>query len=370
MLVPLTASAVVVEGLFEVEMPIVDESKTTRRAALDDGLVEVLIRVSGDSHILDKIKVPAAAGYVQQFEYSTQENVQNADENQKLLWVRYNAIKIIDLLRQQAIPIWGERRNPAVIWLAVQDGNQRYILKDSDESLIKSKANEALNRRGIPVIWPKNDIKDQNLVRFADVWAGFAEPLKHVSKRYSTGPVISASMRWDGSAWKGEWTLLMDDEIKKWHLSGQDYAALISRATDLSADVMGQKYAILEMLDSSKFEQVTVEINRVESVESFRRIEKYLSSLSAVKSIQLLKVEQERVIFELTLRSKIDDLLNLIQSGKTMALLADDVSSEINAEAVDVRIPKNTNPDTAGSMGNDIASLPSKKEISYRFELR
>ena len=56
LLAPLTASAVVVEDLFEVEMPVLDESKAIRRAALDDGLIEVLIRVSGDSNILEKVK--------------------------------------------------------------------------------------------------------------------------------------------------------------------------------------------------------------------------------------------------------------------------------------------------------------------------
>ena len=363
---PATASAAVVEGLFEVDMPILDESKAIRRAALDDGLVEVLIRVSGDSKILEKLKAPSSVNYVQQFGYSTQDEDSGSSVTSQRLWVRYNETKVMNFLRQQTIPIWGERRNQAVIWLAVRDGGQRYILKDGDVSQIKSKVDEALHRRGIPASWPKNDALDQQAVRFADIWAGFAEPLKQASKRYSSGPVISGNMGWDGRVWKGEWSLFIGDEIKKWRLSGHDYATLIARATDLTADIMGQKYAMLETLDGAQHQQITVEINQVNSVEAFRRIEKYLASLSAVKSIKLSQVESDRVFFDLTLRTKVDDLLNLIQSGKTIALLVDDAGDEGIASGS----PVNVNQADLQTTVEPAAASSELIEAAYRFVLR
>ena len=325
-LAPMLVSAVVVENLFEVDMPVLDENRAIRDAALDDGLIEVLIRVSGDSDILKKISAPSAGNYVQQFEYTVQPDAQNQAITSKRLWARYNATKVLDFLRRQAIPIWGEHRSQVVVWLAVRDGGQRYILKANDISPIKTQAEEAFKRRGIPIIWPENDAADQDVVRFADVWAGFAAPVKQASQRYSSGPAILANIGWDGRLWTGQWSLIAGDEIKRWRLSGADYASLIARATDLSADVLGQKYAALQAVDGSQYQQITVEIDRVTNVESFRRAEKYLSSLSAVQAVQLAKIEADRVTFDLSIRTKVDDLLNLIQSGSTMEIVEEAIN--------------------------------------------
>ena len=366
LLAPLTVSAVVVEDLFEVDMPVLDESKAIRRAALDDGLIEVLIRVSGDSNILEKVKAPASNDYVKQFKYLVQAAEEAGGEASQRLWVRYNETKMLDFLRKQAIPVWGKHRSQLVMWLAVRDGSQRYILKNSDVSLIKSKTDAALGHRGIPVIWPKNDALDQQDVRFADIWAGFPDPIKQASKRYSQGPVIAANMSWNGRVWKAGWSLFMDDKVRKWSLSGADYATLIARATDLAADAMGQGFAALESFGVSQQKTLTVEVGRVASVKDFRRIEKYLSSLSAVQSVQLSQVESERVFFDLILRTKADDLLTLIQSGSVMAPAPEEESNELKDEPV-VAIAPDITPNTT------VADVPSPAALivtPYRFVLR
>lgn len=382
LLSPMSVSAVAVAGLFEVQMTVLDESSEVRRAALNDGLAEVLIRVSGDSELLQKIEQPSADDYVQRFEYSVQDAALSggvAGEKLQRLWVRYNATRVLDFLRRQNIPIWGEHRSQAVIWLAIRDGGQRYILRESDKSLIKDSVNAAFSRRGIPAIWPKNDEADQQIVRFADVWAGFAGPLQNASKRYSAGSIITANLGWNGTEWKGEWSLLMADEVKKWSLSGVDYASLIAKAADLIADTMGQKFAALESFDVSQQKKVMMEIDKVRSVEAFRAIENYLSSLSAVQSVQLSQVEPERVFFELALRTKIDDLINLIQSGTTLARLSDRIvtlpvdESIANTDAVTATSTSVAGTDTESTAATNTganAQPAAVQQTIYRFELR
>ena len=366
-LLPSTVAAVEIDDLFEVEMPILDETKAIRRAALDDGLIEVLIRVSGDSKILEKIAAPASGSYVKRFEYLAQAESATAGAGSQRLWVRYNETRVLDFLRQQAIPIWGKHRSQAVTWLAVRDGGQRYILKDKDVSPIKSKADMAFSRRGISMIWPENDARDQATVYFADVWAGFTDPLKQASQRYVSGPVIVATMAWDGQLWKGDWSLLIDDQVRKWSLSGRDYATLIARAIDLVADGMGQKFAVLETSDISQQKTLVVEIDRVKTVEDFRRIEKYLLSLSAVQSVQLSQLETERVFFELGLRSKVDDLLNQIHSGSVLIRQAEEAVKNSNDKLDDVVATDEAGIMTAATEVNE----PVPSIITpYRFILR
>ncbi len=361
-LTPLSASAVVVKGLFEVKIKVLNESKAVRQSALKEGLAEVLIRVSGNSDILSEIEVPAANSYVQRYEYSTKAGGDQGSSSTRQLWVRYNGTKILSFLRKQSIPIWGERRSQAVMWMAVSDGNRRHIMAIKDTSAIKSNADAAFTRRGVAAIWPKMDALDQKNIRFADILMAFPEPLKQASERYSSGPVIAASMNWDGSVWKGKWTLLMANEVSKWSLSGVDYATLVARATDLTADAMGKKYAVLESVDASQYQQVALEIEPVLNVNSFRRIEKYLMSLSAVQSVQLSQVGSERLFFNLSLRSKAGDFLDQVQAGSMLTLLADKTNK--------------ANASSSSKSTTELVALNPKlvaaplKPITYRFLLR
>lgn len=321
--------AVVVEDLFEVEIPVPDESNSSRHVALSDGLAEVLVRVSGDSHILQRIKPPSPGVYVKQFRYlaleTGEQNASTEDQatNQYKLWVQYNGTKIMDLLREQSIPVWGEHRSEAVIWFAVQDGERRYTLRKKDFSQLKNETSKAFKRRGIPVVWPENDTRDQQSLKFADIWAGFAEPLQNASARYSSGPVIAVNMLWNGQFWTGDWSMFTGTDSRRWSLRDRDYDALISKGVDLVANDMGKKFALLEVLDTTKLRHILVQIDNVNSVNGFRKIENYLASLRVVQAVRLSQVEPNRVAFWLALRAEVDDFLRLVTAGS-------EITPEIN----------------------------------------
>lgn len=325
---PASVFAVVVDGLFEVTIPVPDETRAIRQAAFADGLGEVLVRISGDRDILQKFKLPSVNAYVKQFSYVVVEPKAMAVDSDPvermythILKVQYNATKIMDLLRQNAIPIWGEHRSQAVMWLAVHDGSNQYILREQDASLLKTQAKKAFQRRGIPVVWPRNDRRDQQELRFADLWGGFAEPMQKASARYTSGPVILASLTWNGASWAADWSLFMGDDSRRWTLNDKDYASLISHGVDVVADAMGRKFAVLETTDELRHKQILVEVDQVESVKRFRQVQKYLISLPVVQSVNLTQVEPERVAFKLVLRSEIDDFLELIKAGTQMMRL-------------------------------------------------
>ena len=75
------ANAVVLDELYDVEVPVVDQNSKTRNSAFSQGLKEVLIRVTGDSKILTLIKMPRAASYVKQFQYRDFDSAQKKPEN-------------------------------------------------------------------------------------------------------------------------------------------------------------------------------------------------------------------------------------------------------------------------------------------------
>lgn len=315
---PMSATAALVENLFEVEMQVPDESREIRRAAMADGLAEILIRISGDRSVLQKIEQPNAASYVKQYRYVAAATGKTKSD-EKSLWLQYNATRVMDYLRNQSIPVWSQHRSEVVVWLAVRDGKNQYVLSAKDKSALKTEIEKAMHSRGIPLRWPLQDQQERQQLRFADIWGGFREPLLQASARYSQGPVLAGSLTWNGKGWLGDWYLFMGQDAKRWNISSARYSSLIVDAVNLAADEMGTKYAALETIDPTQVQRILVEIEQVASIDKFSQVQKYLSGLTSVRHVQLARVDTDRVMFDIALRSRVEDFLRLLEANTRLS---------------------------------------------------
>jgi hypothetical protein len=325
------ADAVVVKGLYDVEYPVPDQSRTVRTAVFNKGLEEVLIRVSGDRSVLKDLVPGSASAYVQQYSYVDEEDDESAAAGAQstatewyTLKIQYNAGKIISLLRENGLPVWGEHRSVAIVWLAVRDGANRYVLKESDKSLLKDSVDLAANRRGVPLVWPVYDSKDRQKLAFADVWAAFSDQVKAASRRYTRGPSIVGRLSWTGSEWKGDWSVFVDNAAYGWSLSGGDYNTLISQGIDLSADMIGKHYAVLERTGIIS-PGLLVEITNVNSLQDYRKIQTFLQDLTAVRHVHIARVDQGNVAFTVDLRGNVDDFKRLVSTDKRLEPVIDSI---------------------------------------------
>ena len=317
------ASAVRIASLYDVQIPVVNESAEVRKQAFDQGIDEVFIRISGDSIVMDKLKRPPSSRYVKQFSYepvaaSATNTGSNKDSNQDgevlthRLKIHYNGRLMEKYLLDNGFPVWGEYRPEVVVWLVVRDGRNEYVLKKSDQSLLKTAAAEALSRRGIPVSWPLYDKKDKKALNTADIRGGFKEPVLNASRRYSTGPALTGSMIWNGKQWQSGWSLFVEAEANHWNLDEVDHIPLINKTVDQAADVLGAFFAVHNAANNQQAVVIQLDIQAVNSIEQYRYVENYLSGLSAVESVKPFKVDGQRAVFEVSLRSNEEDFHNLI----------------------------------------------------------
>jgi hypothetical protein len=321
----LAGFAVTVDGLFEVTLEVADESSEVRNAAMADGLAEILVRVSGDSQLLQKLIPPSAGGYVKQYRYlSLQEVTANRVGNSggnaptPRLWLQYNATEVMDFLRTKALPIWGDQRALGVIWLAVRDGSNQYLLKAGDVSAIKQRVDALFVQRGVPAVWPNYDKSERREVNFADIWGGFNEPLRKASARYSNGPVIAANMAWNGREWNSDWSLLDDRGNGRWSVRGKDYAQVLAGGINQLIDTMGKQYAVLESQHGERTVTALLEIDNVKSLAEFARVQKYLGGLQAVDTVKLVEIGSDRARFSLALRSQIESFISLLDTSSQL----------------------------------------------------
>jgi hypothetical protein len=330
---PVTAGRV--DNLYDVEILVADESVGTREQMFTRGLDEVFVRISGDSKVMKKLKRPSSSRYVKQFSYSPVDEPEVNDKDELLthrLNILYNGHAMEKYLLDNGFPAWGEYRTDVVIWLVVRDGKNEYVLKDVDQSLLKTSMVDAMTRRGVPDVWPAYDKKDKKILSVSEIRGGFKEPIMKASQRYSRGPALAGSMIWNGKQWQSSWNLLLNDEgrggesldgknldgkrqdakSRHWSLNGTDHSHLINQSIDKAADALGAVFAV-HTLNNEAHINVWLDIQAVNTIEDYRYAEDYLAGLSAVEKVKPAKVDGETVVFEVILRSTEEEFLNLIK---------------------------------------------------------
>lgn len=322
---PLSGQAAVVEHMFETEFPVVNQERDVRAAAFEQGFIEVLVRVSGNSQVPTQLDISKAARYVSQYRYlplkQVAQPVSIPDEQvmppaKYRLWIQFNEGAIKQLLRDSNLPIWGQQRPSVLLWLAVRDGRNRYILRDQDASAIKEAVSSETQRRGLPVIWPKVDQADQQYVSFADVWGSFWQPILRASERYGVDAVVVGRMNWQDGGWQVDWSMNLDKTSTSWKLRALDLKLLMASGIDVATDQISRRFAVLDGVDNTG--QLIVQVNGINHIKTYARINQYLSSLAPVKNVYVSHINDSAVKFHVALSGDKNDLKRIIALGQTL----------------------------------------------------
>ncbi|MGA7800178.1 MAG: DUF2066 domain-containing protein, partial [Gammaproteobacteria bacterium] len=235
-------SAAPVEHLFQAEVPVSDQGVGERAGAVRDALTEVLVRLTGERDVAQQ---PVAADllkdsdrFVQQYRYRREPPPDAGAQASALwLWVRFDARGIERAVRRAGLPLWGRERPLTLIWLAVQDGDQRYLVaSDADSDLRRTVEREA-RRRGVPVLFPLLDLEDQARVQFPDVWGGFVDMVTDASKRYHAPDVLIGRLAHNaGGGWSARWTMELDGDEINWVASDASVDTVLAAGVDGAAD--------------------------------------------------------------------------------------------------------------------------------------
>lgn len=336
--------------MYEVTLPVLSQEKQIRHGAFDQAFSEVLVRVSGNSAIMDELDYGSTAQYVQQYRYlPIPEETKAASPvtpemilPQHLLWVQFNSNRIKQLLRDNHLPIWGKQRPAVLVWMAVRDGQNRYLLREQDQSAIKEAVKNEAQRRGLPIIWPSYDEIDRNNVQFADIWGRFWAPISKASKRYGVDAVLVGRMNWVQGSWQIDWSMQMAGQRQNWQINEQNLELLMASGIDAATNRVSSRFAVLE--SAANAGRIIVQINGVAQVNDYAKASRYLSSLAPVKNVSVLEVEGGSVHFDVDMSGDLEDLQRIIALGKT--LVPDSIHKAFNMLPNDSSTPVQTAENT------------------------
>lgn len=362
-----------IKQMYEVSLPVVSQDNKIRRAAFEQALIEVSIRVSGTSMAPTLMNLNQATRIVRQYRYQTMTQTEIDDymkQSKTLvapkykLWMQFDSGKIKQMLKDNSLPIWGYQRPNVLVWMAVKDGKNRYILKKSDRSLIKDAVIREARKRGLPIIWPEFDAEDQKQVSFIDVWGKFWEPVKQASKRYPVDAIIIGQMNWKNGNWQVDWSLSLEEQTQNWQLTALDLDLLMSSGIGVATDHIASNFAVFA--DSANDAELLVRISNVNNVKNYAKASHYLASLAPVKHVFATEVKQSHIDFHVELSGDEDDLKRIIALGKVLKPVTSPKMNTVMPMLKGGQTTGSTEANSANTVGQPIPGLVGPRILHYR----
>lgn len=312
--VPEPVHAVRVDDLYAAE---VDDTGSLD-AMFAEALGIVLVKVSGVPALVEPAArrqlVPDAAPLVNKYGRPAEGRLR----------VEFDRAAVRARLDAAGQPVWGAERPLVALWFALDRGDGRRLIlpaatddasgEDEFEPL-RTALLDSAERRGLPVVLPLLDTEDMAGVEFADLWGGFRERVLAASERYGAQGILVGRARGPEPEQPLEqarvrWTLVVPGMSEaSWSWEGPAAAGPARAAEYLAGE-------LATLADSAG--TLRLQVGRLDSLERFGRVRNYLLSLNVVESAAVVRIENDRVEFDLAVRGDAERLRASLDSGSVL----------------------------------------------------
>lgn len=312
-----------VSGLYQVSVPVEDQSSASRDQGLMAALQQVLVKVSGSTGVLQNPLVQqkisdSSSSYVKSFRYLRDE----VDDSVNLRVIFAQGL-IDKLLRDTGQPIWGKSRPLILTWLALEQGNGRQIVNQNAEPARLKMIESAMNDRGLPLLWPALDLDDELALPVQKLWGLFSEDIGNASARYQADAVLAGRLVPSGSQqWLFRGLLLHDQQEIPLEAQGDDAAAVLAMVADQVAGYFASRYAVkTDGLYLPEGHQLT--ISGVRDFRDYYQLLSYLRARVAINDVQLLQADQQQLTLALDLAADWSQVWRLLALDKRLVAQPD-----------------------------------------------
>ncbi len=358
----MAVSAISADELYRAQVNVVDKRAEARRDGFQRALEQVLVKVSGSSAVRSNPDVEqlleSPERFVQQYSYraldegdhppvpafdddAADASGEQTAEPTQTLQVQFARGRVEQALEQRGVVIWGERRPELLVWLAVDDGDERDVVSSDSSSEARAQLLQRARERGLPTMLPLMDMEDRRRVEFVDIQGGFLDELRRASERYRPDAMLIGHVRPRDSGWQGDWNLVGIGERKSWQGSASDMEDAIAAGVDGATDRVARAFAGR----GDEAHEYRLRVTGVESLDAYARVSEYLASLVRVRSADVLRLQPGEIIVQVSMNGELDDLERAITLGSTLARI-NEGGGEFGAFG-DLGIPAGSDSDKA-----------------------
>jgi hypothetical protein len=315
--------AVRVHSIYQAEIPVSSESVEDRLQAEQDALAEVLVKMSGNSQILDNnpnlaSNLKNADNFVEETSYASLPGVQKSAHS--LLLVRFDEESVNRLLHDTGAPVWGQYRSLILVWLAFQSFNRAPDIVDPSTSTITKLLKKTAKHRGLPVIFPMMDVTDLTQVSINDISNPVIEHLQQASARYASNAILVGNIAQNAISFTGHWQLILGAEHWSWDITGKTMQEVMTGIIGKVTDTFASRYGVL--LSTTVESQLDLIVVGVKQYTDLLRLMKYVQQLAAVEAVQIKNISEDEVTLDVSLRGKKEAFIQAVLLGKNLQALS------------------------------------------------
>jgi len=330
---PALVDAAKVDWLYDVDVPVADQSVAERSQALRVALATVLQRVTGLTEIPQTDAVKAALAdpqsYFVEYRYREDRSVDpdGIENRQLVLAVRFSEAAVLRLIGDARLPLWSSNRPTTVAWIGVTDGSSRNVLGSDDPSELLAAMRARAVARGLPLVVPVMDLDEQVEISPAVVWGSMIDVLEPASERYGADELLVGHVSHDASgSWTADWQVWRDGSEQRFSLYSSGAEEAGNAIVDRLADELVARYVV----HSGEDQLLQVRVDGVTDIEDYGALLGYLQGLEFIDAVRIDEVTRNMVLLSLATHTQWDRLRDLL--------------------ALDGKLAPAGRPDTAGGL--------------------
>ncbi len=328
------ASAQTPTRIDAVTVPVADESAAARAVALAEAMSRFIVRRTGlpdlpQTAIGQRLQ-DEAERYLVGFTYR---NVTPAPMDpaqpgpplpEQQLEARFAVGDIERALVNAGVEIWPSPRPTVLVWLAVEAEGERRIAEAGRDDAWFAMLREQAEALGVRFIFPLMDLQDLSSLAYADIAAGFAEPLRNASARYGVDEILAGRLQVAANGRVSARWMQLDDEraMQRWQDSAAAMPDLLTRAAERVASELRRVYAYLPDLSAQRL--LTVRIQGIDSLAAHNQVIERLQSLSGIDRASPMVIDADRVTFVLAITVDEERVLTALENDARLSAEGDD----------------------------------------------
>ncbi|WP_299021745.1 DUF2066 domain-containing protein [uncultured Photobacterium sp.] len=303
----LPLKAATVTNLYQAQVVLPDTDKQSEKKAREEALEQVLIKVSGQSAIMQNEVIRKAVvnntPYVSQLGYGNLKGLQTLE-------LTFDRAQIRNLLTQANATLWDEQRPSVLVWMVEDTNRNRSIIWDQSGSVYLPQLKQAADMRGVPVLMPIGDFEDVTAINIPDLWGGFVQPIADASMRYQPDAVLVVRFRqqsaenvllgWQLFTGKPE-SLTTSQVAPEEGRTSDSSSQALSEMMNQVADLLAERYAV--QLGGASEGKFAIQVANIQSTEDFFTLERMLTNLTSVATVNASKLHGDKVVFDVNLLS-------------------------------------------------------------------
>jgi uncharacterized protein len=316
--------------VYEIKVPIENQTETEKRKALKKALGDILVQYSGKTYILSEPKIKTVLDkshdYLQSYQYlSTQRKGKVVQRYIKIQFAKEEIDQILTEIAQLPLPkskivddtsekkkknvvkaASSSASEPVLFWLLVKSqGQDKPVLVTSEA---KENIYQAIIRlakqQAIDVFIPESN-KEKVSLNLPALWNFNMRAIQDLSSHYQVSRwVVGRLEQLENEKWQGKWLFRLEGIWTELETKDENIETSLKQVMGrfqktAALDKKVNQAQKLEKSPNNSIKSWLVKVNHIDNLDKNAELLAYLKQLSMVKEVEIVQIHPESVILKI-----------------------------------------------------------------------